>query len=124
MIDFKNGNVFKLKGTDEKDALKLVSPLLIYGEQILSAFKTVRDMVIFTDKRVIAVNVQGITGSKKDFTTLPYSKIQSFSIETPGTFDMDAEMELYFSALGSVRFEFSGSVDVHKLSSTICEHIL
>lgn len=53
-----------------------------------------RDYVVFTNKRLIACNVQGITGSKKDFTSLPYSKLQAFSIETAGTLDMDAELTL------------------------------
>ncbi|NMU26893.1 PH domain-containing protein, partial [Vibrio parahaemolyticus] len=64
---------------------------LIDGETIFAAFKTVRDQVVFTNKRVIAANVQGITGSKVDYTSLPYSKINAFSIETSGTFDLDCE---------------------------------
>jgi hypothetical protein len=65
-----------------------------------------RDYVAFTSKRIVAVNVQGMTG--KDFTSLPYSKIQAFSIESAGTFDLDAELELWFSGLGKVKFEFKG----------------
>ncbi|WP_244663289.1 PH domain-containing protein [Vibrio harveyi] len=60
---------------------------LIDGESIFAGFKTVRDQVVFTNKRVIAANVQGITGSKVDYTSLPYSKINAFSIETSGTLD-------------------------------------
>ena len=60
MIDFQNGSVFKLKQTDTQSVMPLVEPLLIDGEQVISAYKSVRDCVIFTDKRVIAVNVQGI----------------------------------------------------------------
>ena len=78
----------------------------------MSSFRTVRDMVMFTNKRIIAVNVQGITGKKKDYTSLPYSKIQAFSVESAGTFDLDAELELWFSGLGKVRFEFSSKFDV------------
>jgi hypothetical protein len=60
----------------------------------------VRDFVVFTDKRLIAVNVQGMTGKKRDFTSLPYSKIQAFPIETADSFDLDAELDLWFSGLG------------------------
>lgn len=124
MIDFKNGDVFKLKPTKNEDGLKLVSTMLIDGEDIFATFKTVRDCVIFTNKRIIAVNVQGITGSKKDFTSLPYSKVQAFSVETSGTFDMDSEMELYFSGLGKVRFEFKGSFDIRSFNKLIGKYIL
>ncbi|MDR5900423.1 PH domain-containing protein [Halomonas vilamensis] len=62
-----------------------------------------RDGVVFTTKRLIAVNVQGLTGSKRDFTSLPYKNIVAYSIETSGTFGLDAELEFYFSSLMSVQ---------------------
>lgn len=106
MIDFKNGALIKLSKTSDK-AAKDVLPLLINNEEIIGCYKGVRDYVTFTTKRIISVNVQGITGKKKDFTSLPYSKIQVFSIETAGILDMDSELELYFSGLGKVKFEFT-----------------
>ena len=75
MIDFKNGALIKLSKTSDK-AAKDVLPLLINNEEIIGCYKGVRDYVTFTTKRIISVNVQGITGKKKDFTSLPYSKIQ------------------------------------------------
>jgi len=78
MIDFSNGSLFKLNECPSGDLEPLVEPLLVPGERIVSCFKAVRDFVVFTDKRLIAVNVQGITGKKRDFTSLPYSKIQAF----------------------------------------------
>jgi hypothetical protein len=122
MIDFDNKAVFKLKRSD--DYADKVQALLIEGETVIDAYKTLRDGVVFTTKRIIALNVQGLTGSKRDFTSLPYSKIVAYSIETSGTFDLDAEMELYFSALGRVRFEFSGSCDVQRLSQIISQNVL
>ena len=59
--------------------------------------------------------VQGLTGKKKDYTSLPYSKIQAFSVETSGVFDMDSELELWFSSIGLVKFEFSGGSDIVKI---------
>ena len=61
---------------------------IIVDKKIIGCYQVVRDHVVFTNKRVIAVNVQGITGKKKDFTTLPYSKITAYSVETAGTFDL------------------------------------
>lgn len=94
------------------------------GEDIQSIYKGVRDGVIFTNKRIIAVNVQGMTGKKTDFTSLPYSKVQSFSVETAGRFDRDSELDLWFSELGKVRLEFSSSTDLMGLCKTISSHIL
>ena len=63
----------------------MVAPLFVTGEQFIGEYQAMRDFVVFTNKRVIAVNVQGLTGKKKDFTSLPYSKVQLFSVETSGT---------------------------------------
>ena len=101
-----------------------IQPLLIEGEELHAPFKGMRDYIAFTSKRIIAVNVQGITGKKKDFTSLPYSKIQAFSVESAGTFDLDAELELWFSGLGKVKFEFKGKTDVAQLNKLVAHHVL
>ncbi len=124
MIDFSNGSVFKLSQADPSDIGPAVAPLLIPNEQIVACFKAVRDFVVFTDKRLIAVNVQGMTGRKRDFTSLPYSKVQAFSVETAGTFDLDAELDLWFSGLGKVRLEFKGNADIRRLGQMIASYVL
>ncbi|MDM7891411.1 PH domain-containing protein [Curtobacterium caseinilyticum] len=124
MIDFSNGALFKLAQCDPAEIAPQVQQLLLDNEQILVAAKTIRDFVVFTDKRIIAVNVQGMTGKKRDFTSLPYSKVQSFSVETAGTFDLDAELDLWFSGLGKVRFEFKGRFDITYLGKLIAHHVL
>jgi hypothetical protein len=124
VIDFSNGSVFKLSPAAAGDLGPMVAPLLIPGEQIVSCFKAVRDFVVFTDKRLIAVNVQGMTGRKRDFTSLPYKKIQAFSVETAGTFDLDAELDLWFSGLGKVRLEFKGTSDIRQLGQLIASYVL
>ncbi len=122
MIDFENGSFVKLMKTDSVG--KGIDQLLIPGETIIGSYKGICDSVTFTDKRVIAVNVQGLTGKKKDYTSLPYSKIQAFSVETSGVFDMDSELELWFSSIGLVKFEFSGGSDIVKIGQTIAEFVL
>lgn len=124
MIGFTNGSVFKLSPIDPRSVMGDIGALLVAGENVLAAFRGVRDFVVFTNKRVIAVNVQGMTGKKKDFTSLPYSKIQAFSIETAGTLDLDAELDMWFSGLGNVRLEFKGQVDIQGLSRLIADHVL
>ncbi|MBU9745865.1 PH domain-containing protein [Lachnospiraceae bacterium ASD3451] len=124
MIDFQNGSVFKLKQCDPKAVINDIGPLLIQGEQVMSVYKGVRDYVAFTTKRVISVNVQGVTGKKKDFTSLPFSKIQVFSVETAGVMDMDSELEMYFSGLGKVKFEFTGQSNIVQIGQVISSYIL
>lgn len=124
MIDFSKASVFKLSACDLRDVADTVAPLLVTGEELVYAFKSVRDSVVFTNRRLIAVNVQGMTGKKKDMTSLPYSKVQAFSVETAGTFDLDAELELWFSGLGRVRLEFKGNTDIRGIGHLIAAHCL
>lgn len=124
MINFTTGSLFKLSQCDPAEIASQISGLLLDGEQILVAAKTIRDFVVFTDKRIIAVNIQGVTGKKRDFSSLPYNKIQAFSVETAGSFDLDAELELWFSGLGKVRFEFKGRFDITYLGKLIAHHVL
>ena len=122
MIDFNNCKLIKMKKVASTP--ESVTPLLIPNEEIIGVYQAIRDFVVFTNKRVISVNVQGLTGKKKDFTTLPYSKIQAFSIETAGTFDLDSELDLVFSGLGRVRFEFTGNSDIIAIGKLISSYIL
>lgn len=124
MIDFQNAVFLKLKPVPFSTVMPLLQPLFVEGEQIVSAFQGIRDSVTFTNKRIISVNVQGLTGKKKDFTSMPYSKIQVYSVESAGLFDLDSELELYFSGLGKVKFEFVGNADVAAICRIISGYVL
>jgi len=124
MIDFQNASFLKLRLADNAAFANFLTPMLANGEGILAAFQGVRDGVVFTNKRIFAINVQGVTGKKKDFTSLPYSKIQAFSVETAGVLDLDSELELWFSGLGKVRFEFSGRANITGICRMISEMVL
>lgn len=122
MIDFKNHEFLKLK--QDLSYREKVIAILIDGEEIVDAYSSMRDGLIFTNKRIIALDVQGMTGSKKDFTSLPYSKIVAYSVETAGTFDFDSELDLWFSSVGRVRFEFSSGTDILEISKHISKYVL
>ena len=124
MIDIENSEFLKLRACDPSVFSAAFNPRRIPGEEIVAGFKTVRDGVVFTNKRVIAINVQGITGKKVDYTSLPYKKIQSYSVETAGMFDLDGELELWFSSVGRVRFEFSSGSDLLQICALISEQVL
>ncbi|BBM01628.1 PH domain-containing protein [Microbulbifer sp. GL-2] len=124
MIDFKNSSIFKLKPIDTSIARDDFNKFLIDNESIFSGFKTIRDQVVFTNKRIITANVQGLTGSKVDYTSLPYSKVQAFSVETAGTFDMDCEIEIYLGEIGKITFEIKGSFDLIQFNKYISQYVL
>lgn len=125
MIDFNGSGFFaRLKQVKDDSFGKIIEDLFLNDEEVIGAYQSIRDGVVFTNKRIIAINVQGLTGKKKDFTSIPYSKITTFSIETAGVFDLDAELEIYLSGVGKVKFEFTGSTDVKKICKMISEYTL
>jgi hypothetical protein len=119
-----DANLTNLKAMDVSDVRSEVPSLLVQGETIVSAFQTVRDQVVFTNKRVFVINVQGITGKKTSYFSYPYSKVQYFGIETAGVFDIDSELILAFSNGTRLQFDFKADVNIREISSIISEFIL
>lgn len=124
MIDFQNASFLKLKKVSDSTYFQILLPIVTSGEDIIATYQSMRDGVVFTNKRIIAINIQGITGKKKDVTSLPYSKIQAFSVETAGVLDLDSELELWFSGLGKVTFEFTSDCNVSEICKTISNFVL
>lgn len=124
MIDFNNKSLIKLKQFSNAEGTNMVAELLAPNEEVGFAFSSMRDKLIFTNKRIISVNTQGITGKKVDFTSIPYSKIQVFSIETSGTFDIDSELDITLSGLGTIRFELNSQTNIKDLSKYIATYAL
>ena len=117
-VNFNSNSVFNLKPINVEEVRKEVDGLLIGGEQIEFAFQTVRDQLIFTNKRIM--------GKRKSFATMPYSKIQYFSIQTPGFLEMIPDSELYimFTNGFTAKFEFKGAVDIGKIGRILSEYVL
>lgn len=113
-----------LKEFDLSEVRQEVNQLLVTGEEIIAAFKTIRDQVIFTNKRIFVVNVQGITGKKTSYFSYPYSKIQYFGIETAGVLDIDSELVATFSNGTVLQFDFQSKVDIKRISALISNYIL
>ncbi len=124
MIDFTNAEYLKLRRVKDDDYSKIVDDILIPGEEILSCYRTVRDGVVFTNRRALTLNHQGITGKKVDVTSLPYSKIQLYSIETSGVVDIDSELIFWYSHIGQIRFEFLVGSNIAEICRSISEFIL
>ena len=96
--------------------------LLADDEQVYAGFKVIRDTWIFTDRRLILVDVQGMTGRKKEYLSIPYGKITMYSVETTGTFDLDAELKLWIgSNLQPIEKKFNRSVDVYAVQGLLTQ---
>ena len=91
---------------------------------MIAAFQTVRDQVIFTNKRVFVVNVQGITGKKTSYFSYPYSKVQYFGVETAGVLDIDSELVFVFSNGARLQFDFKSKVDIRAICAMVSAYIL
>lgn len=91
--------------------------LLIDNEEIDLGFKLLRDVFMFTNKRLIIIDVQGITGKKIEYLSVLYKSISKFSLETSGSFDLDAELKIWISSenIPSVSKKFNKSIDVYSV---------
>ena len=125
-INFNKESVFNLKPMSIEEVREEVHGLLTNGEEIISTFKTIRDQLIFTNKRIIAIDVQGITGQRKSYSSMPYSKVQFFSIQTPGFAEIvpDSELYMWFSSGFTAKFEFKGGVDIGAIGRMISDYVL
>lgn len=110
----------------QEDLQKDYGKLLIEGEKIELGFKLIRDTFIFTTKRLILVDKQGLTGNKVEYKSVSYKSISRFSIETAGTFDLDAELKIWVSSeqLPSIKKQFNKSVNVYDVHNILAAHVL
>lgn len=119
-----DANLMNLKEIPTKDIRSEINLLLKNDENIIQAFQTIRDQVVFTDKRVIVANVQGITGKKISYFSYPYSKVQYFGVETAGFLDIDSELVLVFANGAQIQFDFKSQVDIKAICTKISDFIL
>lgn len=117
-------NLINLDEIPEKDIYKEVYGFFVPNEKVIQAFKTIRDQVIFTNRRIIVVNVQGITGKKVSYFSYPYSKFASFGVETAGVIDIDSELKITFMSGAVLQFDFKSDVDIRKIYSYISANVL
>jgi len=124
-MGFLSGILGNASKVNLDEVSKELEPILANGEEIDVAFKLIRDLMVFTNKRLIMVDKQGITGKKVEFHSYPYKSISHFSIETAGHFDLDAELKIWISGAElpaiSKQFKKDSSIyDVQKALTAVC----
>ena len=124
-MGFLDGLMGNASTISKEEATQELEQILTAGEEVNVAFKLVRDLIVFTDKRLLLVDKQGITGKKIEYHSVPYKAISHFSIETAGRFDLDAELKIWISGAAtptiSKQFRKNDSIyDVQRVLATVC----
>ncbi|GED30112.1 PH domain-containing protein [Brevibacillus centrosporus] len=99
--------------------------LLGRNERIEKAYKLIRDLFLFTDKRFILIDKQGLTGKKVEYHSIPYKSITHFSVETAGSFDLDAELTIYISGSQMpIQRQFNKNLNIFEVQSVLADYVL
>lgn len=102
-----------------------IKPFLIEKEKVEKAYRVVRDLFVFTDKRLILVDKQGVTGHKVEYHSIPYPSIVRFSVETAGHLDLDAELKLWLRGSSPPLVKkFKKSSRLGEIQSTLAAYVL
>lgn len=105
----------------ERDFENIVCP----GEQIERAYKLIRDLLVFSNKRLIVVDKQGVTGKKTEYHSIPYKSITHFSVETAGHFDLDAELKIWISGTQEpISKQFKKDKSINEVQKTLAAYVL
>ena len=100
-----------------------VQGLLVQGEQAVAAYRTFRDIAIFTNMRLVVRDAQGMSGKKVEIYSLPYSRIDMWSSENAGTLDWNSELEMWTRA-GHIKVKLSKGIDIRRLDNLIAHMVL
>lgn len=110
---------------DPSQAQSDFSQIFAQGEKVQKAYTLIRDYFIFTDRRLILVDKQGITGHKVEYHSIPYKNVTHFSIETAGHFDLDAELKIWISGSSSpINKRFNHKLNIYELQSVLAHYVL
>jgi hypothetical protein len=122
LLDGLMGNASKIDpATLQAEFAQILAP----GERIEHAYQLIRDQFIFTDKRLVLVDKQGMTGSKTEYHSLPYRAITHFSIETAGTFELDAELKIWISGSPApIQKTFNRKLNIYEVQAVLAMYVL
>ena len=122
LLDGVLGNASKI---DASKVQQEFQQILAPNEKVEHAYQLIRDYFVFTDKRLVLVDKQGMTGSKVEYHSIPYKSITHFSIETGGTFDLDAELKIWISGTASpFKKQFNKKLSIYEVQSVLAAYVL
>jgi hypothetical protein len=121
LLDGMLGNASKIDAGKIQQEFRQV---LAEGEQVEHAYQLIRDYFVFTNKRLVLVDKQGITGSKVEYHSIPYKSITHFSVETGGHFDLDAELKIWISGTAApVQKQFNKKLSIYEVQSVLAGYV-
>jgi hypothetical protein len=122
LLDGLMGNASEIEVSEIQEDF---SQVLSGSERIEKAYRLIRDLFVFTDKRLILVDKQGLTGSKVEYHSLPYKSITHFSVETAGQFDLDAELKIWISGSPMpIQKQFNKNLNIYEAQSVLAGYVL
>jgi hypothetical protein len=122
LLDGMMGNASKIDPSQiQAEFTQIMAP----GERVEHAYQLIRDYFVFTDKRFVLVDKQGLTGKKIEYHSIPYRNITHFSVETAGTFDLDAELKIWISGTKEpIQKTFNKKLSIYEVQSVLASYIL
>ena len=122
LLDQVLGNASKINAAEvQSEFAQVLAP----GEKVEHAYQLIRDYFVFTDKRLVLVDKQGLTGSKVEYHSIPYKSITHFSVETGGHFDLDAELKIWISSNPvPVQKKFNKKLSIYEVQSVLASYVL
>jgi hypothetical protein len=125
LMGFFDGMMGNASEVNPAEAQREFARILARDERIEKAYKLIRDLFIFTNKRLILVDKQGLTGKKVEYHSIPYKSITHFSIETAGSFDLDAELKIWISGNAlPLQKQFNKNLNIYELQTVLAEYVL
>lgn len=122
LFDGMMGNASKV---DASKVQQEFAQILTSGETVEHAFQLIRDYFVFTNKRFVLVDKQGLTGSKVEYHSIPYKSITHFSVETAGTFDLDAELKIWISGTAApIQKQFNKRLSIYEVQAVLAGYVL
>lgn len=122
LLDGLMGNASKV---DASAIQREFAQVLSREESVEHAYQIIRDTLVFTNKRLVFVNRQGISGKKVEYMSIPYSKITRFSVETAGTFDLDAELKIWLTGTAEpLAMQFNKKLSIYEVQSVLASYVL
>jgi hypothetical protein len=122
LFDGMLGNASKIDAARiQEEFAQILAP----GERVEHAYQLIRDYFVFTDKRFVLVDKQGFTGSKVEYHSIPYRSITHFSIETAGTFDLEAELKIWISGNPvPLQKQFNRRLSIYEVQAVLASYVL